>query len=211
LLRFHRTPSLLQQLFPQFTWRKAPSSPTVYLTFDDGPVPEVTEFVLEQLRDHGAKATFFCVGDNLRKHPAVAERVVREGHALANHTFHHLSGWETPPAAYLENIRDCDRQLEAIRGEEKRKTLFRPPYGKISRKQMHMLRPEYELVMWDVLSYDFDASLSPPQCLDKTLAGTRPGSIVLFHDSLKAAPNLTYVLPRYLERLSGIGYTFAAL
>jgi peptidoglycan-N-acetylglucosamine deacetylase len=211
LLRFHRTPGLLQRLFPQFTWRKAPSGPTVYLTFDDGPVPEVTEFVLDQLEVYKAKGTFFCVGDNLRKHPAIAERVSQAGHALANHTFHHLSGWQTPTADYLENIRLCDGQLQVLRGKEERKTLFRPPYGNISRKQMHMLKPEYELVMWDVLSYDFDASLAPPQCLDQTLASTRPGSIVVFHDSLKAARNLTYVLPRYLERLSGLGYTFAAL
>lgn len=183
----------------------------MYLTFDDGPLPEVTEFVLDRLQEYDARATFFCVGDNLRRHQAIGKRISRDGHALANHTFHHLSGWETPPVAYLDNIRGCDRQLHAIRGAEERKTLFRPPYGKISRKQMHMLKTEYELVMWDVLSYDFDASLGPAQCLQKTLANTRPGSIVVFHDSVKAARNLTYVLPRYLERLAGLGYTFQAL
>lgn len=211
MLRFHRTPLLLQKFFPQFTWRKAASSRTVYLTFDDGPVPEVTEFVLDRLQEYDALATFFCVGDNLRRHQAIGKRIFRDGHALANHTFHHLSGWETPLTAYLENIRGCDRQLHAIRGAQERKTLFRPPYGKISRKQMHTLKTDYELVMWDVLSYDFDASLAPAQCLQKTLANTRPGSIVLFHDSIKAAPNLTYVLPRYLEQLAGLGYTFQAL
>lgn len=211
LLRFHHTPVLLQKLFPQFTWRKATSTRTVYLTFDDGPVPEVTEFVLDQLQRFRAKATFFCVGDNLRKHPELAERLFREGHSLGNHTYHHLSGWETPPEAYLENIWQCDAELQKITGGDKRKKLFRPPYGKLSRKQMHMLKPDFELVMWDVLPYDFDASLPPAQCLQKTLAKTRNGSIVVFHDSVKASRNLTFVLPRYLEHLTGRGYTFEAL
>ncbi len=202
---------LLQKLFPQFTWRKEVSSKSVYLTFDDGPVPEVTEFVLDQLQRFQAKATFFCVGDNLRRHPALAERLFREGHTLGNHTFHHLSGWETTPEAYLENIRRCEAELQKITGEDKRKKLFRPPYGKLSRKQMHMLKPAFELVMWDVLTYDFDASLPPAQCLHKTLTKTRSGSIIVFHDSLKAARNLFYVLPRYLKHLSGRGYTFEAL
>lgn len=201
----------MQRLFPEFTWRVSTASKTLFLTFDDGPIPEVTEFVLDQLREFSAKATFFCVGDNVDKHPALAERVVREGHRLGNHTHNHLSGWQTPPDQYLENIARCTRSLEALRGKEKAKMLFRPPYGKISRMQAQKLKEKAEVVMWDVLTYDFDATLAPEKCLRRSLAASHNGSIIVFHDNVKAVRLLEFVLPRYLAHFAGAGYNFAAL
>jgi peptidoglycan/xylan/chitin deacetylase (PgdA/CDA1 family) len=211
LVRFYKTPFLVQKLFPQFTWRIPTLHKTIYLTFDDGPIPEVTEFVLEQLQRFGAKATFFCVGDNISKHPAIAERLVREGHRIGNHTHNHLSGWKNAPDVYTDNARLCAQKIKQIRGAEHQKMLFRPPYGQISRKQVQKLKKDYELVMWDVLTYDFDATLAANDCLKHSLAVTQKGSIVVFHDNVKAVSVLEYALPRYLEHFAGLGYTFASL
>jgi peptidoglycan-N-acetylglucosamine deacetylase len=209
--RFFHTPVLLQKLLPQFTWRVSTAEPTVFLTFDDGPIPEVTEFVLDQLAQFGAKATFFCVGDNLSKHPDIAGLLVQQGHRLANHTNNHLSGWRTASAVYRDNTLVCRQKIDDLTGQKAQKMLFRPPYGKISRQQVHLLKHDYDLVMWDVLSYDFDPSLSPQLCLQRCLALTQRGSIIVFHDNKKAFPTLKYVLPRYLAHLSGLGYNFATL
>ena len=175
----------------------------VYLTFDDGPVPEVTPEVLRILAGFNAKATFFMVGDNIRKHPGVFEQVVAGGHAIGNHTVHHLNGWRTSPAQYAEDVMRF-RELDATR-------LFRPPYGRFTPSQYMILKKDFLFVMWSLLTWDFSPHVTPGECLRTAISNTRPGEIVVFHDSLKARDNMLYALPRYLERFSRQGYSFLEL
>ncbi|OCX51885.1 polysaccharide deacetylase [Mucilaginibacter sp. PPCGB 2223] len=201
-----KTPSLLKKLYPGLIWNLNRAGRCIYLTFDDGPIPIVTPFVLKTLKQYNAKATFFCIGDNVRKHPDVFEQVKAEGHSIGNHTFNHLRGWATPTDEYTENFKKCDEQLNSL--------LFRPPYGRIKKKQIKALKavkPGLEIVMWDVLSGDFDTKREPQKCLRSVIRHTCNGSIVVFHDSLKAFPRLEYVLPLALEYWSRRGYEFKAL
>lgn len=200
----HKAILPLRALYPDFVWRMPTTEKTLYLTFDDGPIPGVTEWVLEQLDAFGAKATFFCIGDNVVKNPVVFEQVRSGGHAIGNHTFNHLNGWKTDETTYLANIEQCRRVLPAT-------TLFRPPYGRITRSQARAVRQTHRVVMWDVLSGDFSAALSPEVVLQKTLKYTRPGSILLFHDSLKARRKMQYALPRVLAHFSERSFRFEAL
>jgi len=212
-MRLHRLPKLLQRLLPHTEWRgPAPEGQKpLYLTFDDGPIPEETPFVLEQLAQHNARATFFCVGQNLERYPEVARQAQAAGHRLANHTHHHVSGWKLPDAAYLAEVQQCQQALEVVRGTADPQPLLRPPYGRITRAQAAALHPSYRLIMWDVLTYDYDATYPADVCLKAALAHTRPGSIVVFHDSRKARRNLRAVLPRYLAACAAAGYSFEAL
>ena len=209
-MRFFHAPRLLQRLLPGFTWRGPLHGRVLYLTFDDGPIPEVTDFVLQALAAHGARATFFCVGDNIRRHPDIARRVAQAGHRLGNHTFHHLKGWQTTTDVYLHDIALCQQALQPFKNPGQR-PLFRPPHGRLSRAQLRQVKKDYQVVMWEVLTYDFDAALEAEACLAKAIHYTRPGSVVVFHDSLKARRNLEYVLPRYLAYFAGLGYRFETL
>lgn len=204
----HKTNFLMRALYPDFIWHKSPLEKKIYLTFDDGPIPEITEFVLETLAIYDAKATFFCIGDNIRKHQAIFKKLHDEGHSVGNHTFNHLKGWNTDDVTYLENVVLCS---EEIKKEKHQTTLFRPPYGRIKRSQAKSLLPDYEIVMWDVLSGDFSQKLSPEIVLQKTIRYTNAGSIVLFHDSIKAYKNMSYSLPRFLSHFSEKGFQFAKL
>lgn len=201
-----KTPFWLRGIYPSLTWRKLNDPNTIYITFDDGPIPNVTPFVLNSLNEFGAKATFFCIGDNIRKHPDIFDQVRSAGHAIGNHTFNHLKGWDTENEAYLENMLKC---RELVKSD-----LFRPPHGRIKYSQISLLRkhvPGLKIIMWDVLSGDFDQSLAPEKCLDNVLRATKPGSIVVFHDSLKAAKRMEYALPRALRAWSEQGYRFGTL
>lgn len=198
-----KTPQFIQKLFPNFTWRIPTEEKVLYLTFDDGPIPEVTTWVLDQLRAYGAKATFFCVGDNVRKHFDVFQKVKAEDHAFGNHTLSHLNGWLNDNIPYFHNVRHCANLVNSV--------IFRPPYGRLKPKQAQFLQRHYRIVMWDVLSGDFDASLSPEQCLANVTNNAGPGSIVVFHDSIKAGERLRYALPRVLEHFSKLGYRFEKL
>lgn len=200
----HYSPFLLKAYYPSYLWRVPTSEKRLFITFDDGPIPDVTEFVLETLRDYRAKGTFFCIGDNIRKHPTVLKKIADQGHALGNHTYNHLNGWKTDDATYLANVKQCAELLPET-------PLFRPPYGRIKRAQARELLKSRKVVMWDVLSGDFSQDLSPETCLRKTIQYTRPGSILLFHDSLKARRNMEYAVPRVLDHFSNLGYTFEAL
>lgn len=202
-----RTPFFLPYLYPSLTWRIPTIKNELYLTFDDGPVPGPTDFVLETLNNSSSAATFFCIGDNIRKHPDVFRKILAAGHTVANHTFNHLNGWETPVPAYLENIDQCEQEIKKYFRTEKRKLLFRPPYGRVSLQEITFLN-NYQIVMWDVLTKDFNSSISPEQCLKKSIAATRKGSIVVFHDSIKAERNLYFVLPRYIEYFREKGFEF---
>jgi peptidoglycan-N-acetylglucosamine deacetylase len=204
----HKSNFLFRTVYPDFLWRldEEPSTaPTIYLTFDDGPIPRVTEFVLDLLDQFEAQATFFCIGDNVSKHRDVFYKVVEAGHDIGNHTFNHLNGWKTHDEVYWANIRKCQRQMNIAT------SLFRPPYGRIKKSQAAGLYTEFSVVMWDVLTGDFDQTLAPETVLQKSIQYTEPGSIVVFHDSLKAWPNLRYVLPRYLAHFAELGYQFRAV
>jgi peptidoglycan-N-acetylglucosamine deacetylase len=203
----HRTPFFLPWIYPKLTWRIPTEEKELYLTFDDGPVHGPTEFVLETLRQYSAKATFFCIGDNVRKHPGVFKKIVEDGHAIGNHTFNHLNGWKTANTSYFENIKQCD---DLFRQNAVRSKLFRPPYGRITGKQIKFLG-DYTIVMWDVLSVDYLKSLSAEACLQNTLRATRSGSIIVFHDSYKAEKNMTHALPRFLEHFNDKGFSFKVL
>lgn len=198
-----KTPQFIQNLFPNFTWRIPSTEKVLYLTFDDGPVPEVTPWVLEQLQAYNAHATFFCVGDNINKYGDIFQQVIARGHAIGNHTLNHLNGWSTDNIPYFHNVRHGANLVDTV--------LFRPPYGRLKPKQAQFLQRHYRIVMWDVLSGDFDAKLTPEQCLDNVVNNAAPGSIVVFHDSLKAEERLKYALPRTLEHFSRLGYRFEKL
>lgn len=208
---FFKTPKLLKFLYPGLVWdsRKfTGDQPVIYLTFDDGPDPEVTPWVLETLAEYGAKATFFCVGNNVRKYPEVCDKTVAQGHSIGNHTYSHLDGWKSTIHEYLDNIALADIYFNQI---DRNTGLFRPPYGKITRKQIRYLSPFYKIIMWDILTGDYNSAFDKDKCLTKTINHTRPGSIVIFHDSLKAEKNLKYVLPRYLQKMYENGYQFHRL
>ncbi|RIJ34224.1 polysaccharide deacetylase family protein [Pontibacter oryzae] len=210
MIRLYKTPWLLKKLLPGYTWhREVKDQKVLYITFDDGPIPEVTPWVVDQLAKYNAKATFFCVGENLRKHPEVAMQVMQAGHLLANHTYNHLKGWQTPLATYVQNTAQCQKELDKL--QQSFSNLFRPPYGRISKAQASQLRATYELIMWDVLTNDYDQSLGPEKCLRKSIESTQSGSIIVFHDSLKAKRNMMYVLPRYLDHFAQQGYMFESL
>jgi peptidoglycan/xylan/chitin deacetylase (PgdA/CDA1 family) len=198
-----KTPKFIQNLFPNFTWRIPTQEKVLYLTFDDGPIPEVTPWVLDQLDRYNARATFFCVGENIRKHPDVFIRTVESGHAMGNHTFNHLNGWKTENLPYFLNVRRSARLVNS--------DLFRPPYGRLMPRQAEFLQRHYHIVMWDVLSGDFDPAVSREQCLKNVLDNARRGSIVVFHDSLKAWDKLQFVLPAVLKHFSEKGYRFDKL
>ncbi|MBC7400408.1 MAG: polysaccharide deacetylase family protein [Mucilaginibacter sp.] len=201
-----KTPWLLKKLYPQLTWDIGKADRCIYLTFDDGPIPIVTPFVLNILKQYNAKATFFCIGDNIRKHPDIFEQVKADGHTVGNHTYNHLKGWKTDDKTYLDNFLQAD---ELIGGN-----LFRPPYGRIKKSQVKLLKeakPDIKLIMWNVLSGDFDADLWPESCLDNVIKNTVPGDMVLFHDSLKAFDKLEFVLPEAMEYWSKKGYEFKAI
>jgi peptidoglycan/xylan/chitin deacetylase (PgdA/CDA1 family) len=211
LPRFYKTPLFLKKLCPTAVWDKSAlkGNKTIYLTFDDGPIPEITDFVLSELSKNDLKATFFMVGENILKHPDVLKSVVDQGHSVGNHTFNHLKGWGTNNLSYYENIEKCEATIIGY-GVESRK-LFRPPYGRISPKQFNAVKEKYQIIMWDVLTGDYNAGLSSTDILHYSLNATAHGSIVVFHDSLKSKSHLYKVLPDYISILIDQGYQFRAL
>ena len=197
----------------------------IYLTFDDGPVPGPTHFVLEELEKVKARATFFCIGDNVHKHPGLFQKVVEHGHSIGNHTFSHIKGWNYSARDYVENVRLCEKEfsvhgLSRAPGRMRPKNpaergtksggLFRPPYGRIKRSQIRALEG-YKIVMWDVLTQDYAGHISKERCLRGSIRASRPGSIVVFHDSFKAEKKLMYVLPRILSHFVELGYSLKAI
>jgi peptidoglycan/xylan/chitin deacetylase (PgdA/CDA1 family) len=207
-LNIFRTPFFLPWVYPQLTWRIPTSEKLIYLTFDDGPVPGPTELVLDTLNRFNVKGTFFCIGDNIRKHSLVFNRILNEGHEVANHTYHHINGWRSKADKYVENINLC--QAEILKYQSKPNSLFRPPYGRISKGQISQLK-DYRIVMWDVLTHDYNRNIHAEVCLSQSIKATRPGSIIVFHDSHKAEKNMSYVLPRYVAHFINQGFTFTLL
>jgi len=200
-----KTNYFIKRIFPNYVWDIPNREKKVFLTFDDGPTPEITEWVLAQLKKYDAKATFFCIGNNIKKYPDIFQKIIDDNHAVGNHTFNHLKGWETANEIYIENVKKCAQAICQLKTEHCQ--LFRPPYGKIKPSQSRILRKlGYKIIMWDILSYDFDQTITPEKCLDNVLKNVVNGSIIVFHDSVKAEQNLKYALPKTLAFLKEKGF-----
>jgi len=189
-------------IFPGYSWSMLPGAKKIYLTFDDGPHPEATVFALDTLKQYNAKGTFFCIGKNVVEFPVIYKRILEEAHAVGNHTFNHLNGWKAADDQYFSNIQDAAKLIDS--------KLFRPPYGKITRFQAKQLQEKlhYKIVMWSVLSGDFDIELRPETCWKNVQKATGDGSIIVFHDSAKAMERMAYTLPRVLEYFTEKGFSF---
>lgn len=201
---FAKSPNWLKVFFPSLVWKISKAENTIYLTFDDGPEPTVTPWVLSVLKEYHAKATFFCIGDNVRKHPETYQQILNEGHAVGNHTFNHLNGWKCNSKKFIKNVEECAKYVSS--------KLFRPPYGRIKPRQIRLLKEQnYKIIMWDVVSGDYDTDTMPDECLNNVIKHTENGSIVVFHDSAKASTNLYFTLPLFLKHFTVKGYKFDIL
>ena len=200
---FVKTPGIVKPLSSKLVWKGDPSGNAVYLTFDDGPTPGVTEKVLDVLDRFDAGATFFCVGGNVHKHPDLFAETVKRGHAVGNHTWNHMNGRDFSDFSYFKNVLECAKVVPS--------SLFRPPYGSLRLSQVKALSARYKLIMWDVLAADWRKDISRENCLRNVTSSTEAGSIIVFHDSLKAQKNMLYALPRALEFLQEKGFKMRAL
>ncbi len=198
-----KSPYILRKLAPSLVWDIETTKNEIFLTFDDGPNPNITPWVLNCLDSYNAKATFFCVGENVCKYPQTFKSILNGGHSVGNHSYNHLNGWKTPNYNYYENINKARDIINS--------TLFRPPYGRITPLQIRKLKREYSIIMWSILSYDFDENISKEQCYNNSIISAKPGSIVVFHDNLKSSINLKYALPLFLDYFSNLGYSFKPL
>ncbi|WP_395075121.1 polysaccharide deacetylase family protein [Flavobacterium sp.] len=207
-----KTPKFIKRLFNNQVWDIPNSENKIYLTFDDGPTPQVTEWVLSVLKNYNIKATFFCIGKNIENHPDILKKIISDDHSIGNHTFNHLNGWKTQSNKYLENVALCNekfKNLEILNRKSQISNLFRPPYGKIKPSQSKKLRQlGYKIIMWDILSADFDQTITKEECLGNATKKVTSGSIIVFHDSQKSFKNLEYALPKTIEILKEKGYQF---
>ncbi len=200
---FH-IPRIFQKLFPSLIWQVPTTEKVIYLTFDDGPTTELTSWITKTLSSYQAKGTFFCVGDNLQKHPEYLLKLLEAGHTVANHSFNHLKGWNTPLQEYITNVEKCETLTK--------NKIFRPPYGRIRLSQIKALKNlNYKIIMWDIMSYDFDPNLDVNLSYQKIIAHTKPGSILVFHDNIKAEHTLKYLLPKIMDYFQSQGYLFKAI
>ena len=198
-----RIAPIAKKYYPELLWQVDTAEKDLYLTFDDGPTPGVTDWVLDELGKFKAKATFFCLGKNVRQHPEIYERIINEGHAVGNHTYNHPKGWVTANFRYLRSVVKCAEVVQS--------NLFRPPYGRIKKTQIKALIKQYKIVMWDVLSEDYNTSVNSSYCLKKVLSQAKGGSIIVFHDSQKAMKNLGGLLPQVLQHYTALGYQFRVI
>lgn len=198
-----RPPQFLRNIYKDACWRMNENEKVIYLTFDDGPIPELTPWVLEILNKYQVKATFFCVGENISKNPDIYQQIINNGNQVGNHTYNHIKGWKTKTDDYLKNVELCQKLTKT--------NLFRPPYGRITKNQIKSLKNSYKIILWDVLSYDYDKYTTPKKCLDNCIKYTRNGSIIVFHDNIKAKDSLKYALPLYIEHFLKLNYKFATL
>lgn len=206
-----KTPAIVKRLFPKYVWDIPTTDKVLYLTFDDGPTPEITEWTLDILNQFNAKATFFCLGDNIEKNPGIFYRILDEGHAVGNHTFHHARGWKTKTDVYVKEVLRTQIVIEnlILNSEFRIQNLFRPPYGQITLQQgYNLLKLGYKIIMWDVIAFDWKDSISGEKCQENVISKAKSGSIVVFHDSLKASKNMQYALPKVLDYFSKKGFEF---
>ncbi len=204
----------LSSVFPEIIFRINTSEKVLYLTFDDGPT-EITHWVLDELKKHNARATFFCIGDNIEKNSSLYHKIIEQSHSVGNHTMHHLNGWKTGTKKYLDDVAECNSVLNSFQQQttnNKQQTfLFRPPYGRITPSQYFSVKKNHRIVMWDVLSRDYDKNFSSQKCLERVITKSKPGSVIVFHDSIKAEKNLHYVLPGVLEYFPERNFSFNSL
>ncbi|MGK0253294.1 MAG: peptidoglycan/xylan/chitin deacetylase (PgdA/CDA1 family) [Mariniflexile sp.] len=209
-----KTPLVAKKMFPNYIWDIATKEKVIYLTFDDGPTPEITNWTLNTLNAYNAKATFFCIGKNIETHPEIFQNILNDGHSIGNHTHNHIKGWKTKAKDYLENILEAQKSVNnQIQNLEFRiQNLFRPPYGQITPKQgKKLIELGYKIIMWDVLSFDWEKNISEDTCYNNIISNTTNGSIVVFHDSLKASKNMQFALPKVLKYYTEKGYLFKAI
>lgn len=209
-----KTPLVVKKMFPNYVWDITTNTKSIYLTFDDGPTPEITNWVLNMLKSYHAKATFFCIGNNIEKHPEIFQNIIADGHSIGNHTHNHIKGWKTKANDYVDNIAKAESLIDSqIQNSELRiQNLFRPPYGQITPKQgKKLLALGYKIIMWDVLSFDWDKNVSEETCFNNVMSKATNGSIIVFHDSVKASKNMYYALPKVLEHFRKQGFSFHAL
>jgi|SRR6056297_609730 len=198
-----KTANIAEKIMPTTTWSYPDRTREIFLTFDDGPVPETTPWLLDLLNQYNAKATFFLIGKNVEKNQYLYQRILDEGHQVGNHTYSHVSGWKLGFNKYVEDIQLGNRFIKSH--------LFRPPYGKITPMQLKHLKKQFNIVFWDVLSYDFNRKISGERCLVNVLSKYKDGSIIVFHDSMKAFKNLEYALPLVLDHFKNLEYKFATI
>jgi len=200
---FVTTPKFIQALFPSLVWRKQTLDKKIWLTFDDGPAPEVTLWILSVLKKENVKATFFLVGQQIEKFPELADAIIKDGHTIANHSYSHKNGWITNKEKYLEDIENC----QVLMPNNK---LFRPPYGKITTAQISVLKEKYKIILWDVLSYDFQQNRSSKRVQENIIKNTKAGSIIVMHNNLISFKNLQPILENTIQKLKAKGYNFSA-
>lgn len=217
-----KTPVVAKKMFPNYVWDIPSTKKVIYLTFDDGPTPEITKWTLDTLKQYNAKATFFCIGNNIEKHPAIFQDILNEGHVIGNHTQNHIKGWKTKAKDYLKNIAAAETVIKSqiptpiaigTKSQKSRVTnLFRPPYGQITPKQgKKLIELGYKIIMWDVLSFDWEKDVDKETCFDNVIKKATKGSIIVFHDSVKASKNMQYALPKVLKHFREKGYVFKPL
>lgn len=231
-----KIPVVVKKMFPNYVWDIPTKDKILYLTFDDGPTPEITNWVLNTLKSFDAKATFFCIGKNIEAHPNIFQNILNEGHAVGNHSYNHIKGWKTSTEDYVANVVKAEEvmssefrvqslkvqktidsevhiQLSSISNQKSTiTTLFRPPYGQITPKQgKELIKLGYKIIMWDVISFDWDKSISLETCLNNVITKSTPGSVIVFHDSVKASKNMQYALPKTLEYFSEKGFEFKTI
>ncbi len=196
-------------MFPNYVWDGQTNQKELFLTFDDGPTPEITNWTLDVLKQYNAKATFFCIGKNVKKHPEIFKNILAQDHAIGNHTQHHVKGWKTKTKNYIKDTLIAEEQINQFKDTS---SLFRPPYGQIKPKQgQKLMALGYKIVMWDVLSFDWQADLDKETCLNNVISKSKPGSIIVFHDSVKASKNMMYALPKVLDYFSNLDYAFKGI
>ena len=196
-----KTPSLLKRVFPSMVWSVSTKEKIIYLTFDDGPTPDITDWTLNLLKNYNAQATFFCIGKNVEENPETYKRIVEDGHGIGNHTHNHLKGWRTSTKDYIENINTASHLIKS--------NLFRPPYGRITPQQAKVItKKRFRIIMWTILSLDWDNTVTKEKCATNVIKNASAGDIIVFHDSVKASRNMKYALPKVLENFSNKGYVF---
>lgn len=196
-------PAFLQQLYPSLTWKIITEKKQIFLTFDDGPIPDVTDIVLDKLKAANAKAVFFCVGENIEQNPELFQRILAEGHKIGNHTYHHTNGWKSTAPVFIKDVEKFEKIYKS--------KLFRPPYGRLKSSQIKYLKKNYEIIMWSILTMDYSVSIAPSKCEQIATSGWENGSIIVLHDSKKAKTNMLRALDAILEKGTKEGWEFAAL
>lgn len=209
-----KIPQFIKRIFPNYVWDFSSRDKVLYLTFDDGPTPEITQWTLNTLKQYNAKATFFCIGNNVAKHPEIFHAILNEGHSIGNHTQDHVKGWDTTTSKYLENVAEADTIItKELENTTIKLNLFRPPFGQLKNKQgKAIIQLGYKIVMWSVVAFDWEQKVPKEQCLKNVInKASVKNNIIVFHDSVKASRNMMYALPKVLEHFSKKGYTFKAI